>query len=82
MTHSGNDGSTVALRVDRVGYPWTTVAENVAVGYPDTASVMAAWMASDGHRGNILSANTHIGVGRAYDADGLPCWTQVFASLG
>lgn len=69
-------------RVRRVGYPWTRVAENVAFGYLDTASVMAAWMASDDHRGSILSANTHIGVGLAYDADGLSYWTQVFASSG
>lgn len=80
MSHTGSDGSTLAVRVDRVGYGWRSVAENVAAGYPDAAGVMAGWMASDGHRGNILSANVDLGVGLAYGADGRPYWTQVFAA--
>jgi uncharacterized protein YkwD len=82
ISHVGADGSTVEVRVDRVGYPWRSVAENVAYGYPDAGSVMAVWMASDGHRRNILSANTELGVGLAVGADGLTYWTQVFASPG
>ena len=82
MSHVGSDGSGVGVRVDRVGYRWRSIAENVASGSPDTASVMAGWMASDAHRRNILSANTDIGVGLAYGADGRPYWTQVFATPG
>ncbi len=82
MSHVGSDGSSLGVRVDRVGYRWRRIAENVASGHPDTASVMAGWMASDGHRRNILSANTDIGVGLAYSADGRPYWTQVFATPG
>ena len=82
MSHTGSDGSTLAVRVDRVGYGWRSVAENVAYGYPDAAAVMAGWMASDGHRGNILSANVDLGVGLAYGADGRPYWTEVFAAPG
>jgi uncharacterized protein YkwD len=37
-------------------------------------------MASDGHRRNILSANTELGVGVAAGADGRLYWTQVFAT--
>jgi uncharacterized protein YkwD len=80
MSHTGSDGSTVAVRVDRVGYPWQSLAENVADGYPDVTTVMARWMASDGHRRNILSANVDLGVGLAHGADGRPIWTQVFAT--
>ena len=82
MSHTGSDGSTVTARVDRVGYNWRSIAENVAYGYPDAAAVMAGWMASDGHRRNILSANVDLGVGLAYGADGRPYWTQVFAAQG
>ncbi len=80
MSHTGGDGSNLAGRVDRVGYDWGRLAENVAFGFPDVASVMDGWMASDGHRRNILSAHTEFGVGLAYGADGRPYWTQVFGS--
>ena len=80
MSHVGGDGSTVGVRVDRTGYPWRSVAENVAYGYRTPSEVMAGWMASPGHRRNILSANTQLGVGLAFGADGRPYWTQVFAA--
>jgi len=80
MTHTGSDGSSMTQRIDRVGFAWRSAAENVAYGYQTPAAVMAAWMASDGHRRNILSANTRIGVGLAYGSDGRPYWTQVFAT--
>lgn len=80
MSHTGSDGSTLAQRVDRVGFSWRAVAENVAYGYATPTDVMAAWMLSSGHRANILSANTRIGVGLAYGANGQAYWTQVFAT--
>jgi uncharacterized protein YkwD len=79
-SHTGSDGSTLTSRIDDVGYGWSSLAENVAVGYGDVESVMAGWMASDGHRRNILSANVDIGVGLAFGADGRLYWTQVFAT--
>jgi uncharacterized protein YkwD len=80
LSHTGSDGSTMVQRIDRVGFVWTSAAENVAVGYSTPVAVMVAWMNSDGHRRNILSSNTHIGVGLAYGSDGQPYWTQVFAT--
>ncbi len=82
MSHAGADGSTVAIRVDRVGYSWSSLAENVAYDYGDVDAVMQAWMTSDGHRRNILSSNVHLGVGLAYSSDGHPYWTQVFGTPG
>ena len=50
--------------------------ENIAMGYATPAAVVEAWMNSEGHRANILSANyTTLGVG--YVADG-GYWTQWF----
>jgi uncharacterized protein YkwD len=80
MSHTGGDGSTLRVRMDRSGFPWRTAAENVAYGYPTPASVMVGWMNSSGHRANILSSNTHLGVGLAYSSTGVPYWTQVFAT--
>jgi uncharacterized protein YkwD len=54
-------------------------AENIAQGQPDAAAVMAAWMDSPGHRGNILDCElTALGVGVAQGTGG-PWWTQLFA---
>ncbi len=53
-------------------------AENIASGQPDAAAVMAAWMASPGHRQNILDCDLRtLGVGVATGAGG-PWWTQLF----
>lgn len=50
-----------------VTHPWTKLGENVGTG-PDVDSVMAAFLASPGHRANILDAEfTHIGVGVMWD---------------
>lgn|GEM_PF-1352746 len=81
-SHTGSDGSTLAVRIDRIGYSWSRLGENVAHGFPDAASVVAAWMASPEHRANILSVNTQFGLGLALGMDGRPYWTQVFATPG
>ena len=51
------------------GVSYQYAGENIAMGYSSPAGVVNAWMNSEGHRANILSANyTSIGVG--YVADG------------
>ena len=80
MSHTGSDGSNMGQRIERAGFPWRRAAENVAFGQRTPADVVAAWMNSEGHRNNILSVNTHLGVGLAYSASGAPYWTQVFAT--
>ncbi len=58
---------------------WSTVGENVAAGHPSAAAMHAAWMASSGHRANILNpAFTHIGVAVVVDANGTPRGVEVF----
>ena len=63
-------------------YPtWSTLSENIAAGYSTPATVMAAWMGSDGHRSNILRpASCEIGVGY-YEGGGTyyRYWVQDFA---
>lgn len=78
MSHSGSDGSSPGDRITRAGYTWSTYGENVAYGYASPEQVMAAWMASPGHKANILNcAFKEIGVGLAQpDA----YWTQDFAT--
>ena len=58
---------------------WRRVAENVAMGYGSPKAVMQAWMASPGHRANILDCRLrHLGVGVVLQGDQV-WWTQDFA---
>lgn len=80
MSHTGGDGSDLRTRMNRSGFPWSSAGENVAYGYPTVGGVMTGWMNSSGHRANILGSFTHLGVGLAYASNGVPYWTQVFAT--
>ncbi len=52
MTHSAYPGG------------WSSWGENIAEGYGSSVSVFNAWMASPGHRANILRASfTQMGIG-------------------
>jgi uncharacterized YkwD family protein len=58
------------------GVTYRSAGENIAQGQRTPQEVVTAWMNSEGHRKNILSANfTHIGVG--YEKSGNH-WTQMF----
>ncbi len=60
-------------------YPsgWTRASENVAAGYSPT-SVVNAWAGSPGHRANLLSSSTDIGIGIAASSTGRLYYTQNF----
>ena len=52
--------------------------ENIAMGQPDAAAVVTAWMNSQGHRENILRPEfTEIGIGVLYE-NGQMYWVQNF----
>jgi uncharacterized protein YkwD len=57
--------------------PWIRVGENVGQGYTKD-TIVAAWMASPGHRANILGDFTHIGIGYWVDDAGRGWFTQDF----
>ncbi len=78
LTHRDSLGRDPGTRLRAFGFPWTAYGENIARGYPSPASVVAAWMASPGHRANILNGRfTVIGVGHAFDG-GQDYWVQDF----
>ena len=80
LSHTGSDGSDVSLRLQRVGVLWSMWAENAASGHRTPEDVVEGWMNSPGHRQNILSGNTHLGVG--FDnTGGRFKWTQKFAVI-
>jgi uncharacterized protein YkwD len=62
----------LAKRLAGTGYSFTgyrswSWGENIAAGYQTSEAVVAAWMASAGHRANVLNANYRdLGVGLVY----------------
>lgn len=75
--HTNPDGLTPWVRAEKAGVSGLG-AENIARGQVDAAAVMKSWMASDGHRANILNCDYKtLGVG-VHFADGGPWWTQDF----
>ncbi|MEV7687809.1 CAP domain-containing protein [Streptomyces bungoensis] len=78
MSHTGSDGSSPGDRLTSAGYAWSSYGENVAYGYATPEDVMAGWMASPGHRENILNCSfKEIGVGLAQPNS---YWTQDFGT--
>ncbi len=81
--HKDPEGRDVSDRLRAIGYPALISAENIARGQPSPADVVAGWMASPGHRANILSPELRlIGAGYAF-TDTPPYqhyWTHVFAT--
>ena len=71
-----------ATRATNAGYTgWTALAENIAGGQRTPEAVVAAWMASPGHRANILNgAYTEIGVGVATGGPLGVYWAQEFGA--
>jgi uncharacterized protein YkwD len=81
MSHYGSNGSNAADRMKQAGYPVKQWAENVAYGQASPQEVVNAWMNSPGHRDNILNCRlAEIGVGYVVNGQGVPYWTQDFAT--
>ncbi|MEU8656605.1 CAP domain-containing protein [Actinoplanes philippinensis] len=78
FSHVWRDGSTFVDRSEQSGYQ-APAGENIAWGYRSATEVMKAWMASPGHRHNILNCKAKsFGAGVAFAVDGTPYYTQVF----
>lgn len=79
FSHTGRNGSSFVDRLEDAGYPRRHAAgENIAYGYSTAQSVVEAWMASTGHRNNILNCDARAtGVGLAYQGR-RAYWTQEF----
>lgn len=63
------------------GYSYRSFGENIAYGQLTPDDVVKAWMASPGHKANILgSSYTNIGAGIAKDSQGRIYWVHMFSS--
>jgi uncharacterized protein YkwD len=84
--HYSPEGEDAVARLKKARVPFTTVAENVARGYPSIEATMAAFMDYEKykqhtHRSNILSSEvTLAGIGIVPDPRGGIIVTQLLAS--
>lgn len=79
FSHTSKDGRTFADRIRAAGYRGSTIGENIAAGQSTASAVMRSWMASSGHRANILNCSfTALGVGHATGGSYGHYWTQDF----
>lgn len=67
-SHTGTDGSSHAERVQRQGYKFSLVGENVATGQKSWKKVFKAWQDSPGHNENLLQPDvTDFGIALVYE---------------
>lgn len=79
MGHDGSDGSSLGVRVDRTGFDWSNLGENVAVGFTSAKEVVMAWMCSPTHRKNLMGCSFNLlGIGCSYSNGGKHFFTQNF----
>jgi len=81
LTHTGSDGSTPSERFGTAQCAYLRRGENIAAGYASPQRILQNWMASEGHRSNILDARfNQVGFGFAHqpDSDMRYYWVQVF----
>ena len=74
LYHNPNLARSIAAQVTP---QWTRLGENVGVGY-DVAGLERAFMASPGHRANILGDFNRVGIGTVRGSDGRLWVTVVF----
>lgn len=79
FSHTRPNGSGFATALKEQNVSYRTAGENIAWGQRSPEEVVNAWMNSDGHRANILSAKyTSIGVGYYQNDRGVNYWSQLF----
>jgi len=89
FSHTGKNGSTAKSRIDAAGYGWSAIAENIAAGQTSAKEVVSTWLASAGHKKNMLNCTyTETGLSVVYQADDAPIkghqypfryyWVQTF----
>lgn len=81
LSHTGMDGSGVGARARRAGYSYRMVAENLGLGVSNTDAALQGWMASPGHRANILKPEAReAGLGLATTSSGRMVWALVLGA--
>ena len=68
FSHNSPEGVSSGARAEAAGIAACGIGENIAKGQTSSAEVFAGWMASDGHRRNMVNTGmASYGLGRAGD---------------
>jgi uncharacterized protein YkwD len=59
----------------------TGMGENVAFGFTSAKAVVDGWLASPGHKANIVGNYTHFGISVRPDSAGKKYYTNIFAKI-
>ncbi len=82
--HADGNGKDFVDRAEQFGYSdWTYLGENIAAGQATPEEVVQEWMASPGHRKNILKPQyREIGIGFTSEGHGAykSYWVQEFGA--
>ena len=82
--HQDLEGQGPAERLTAAGYRWRAVGENIAKGIFSPEVALERWMASSGHRRNLLAREfSRLGTGVAWGDGPLgfeALWVQLFAA--
>ncbi len=57
FAHQSPDGKSPWHWLEKTGYQYASAGENLAIGFNEAKTAIAAWMASASHRDNILNSN-------------------------
>ena len=80
--HQSSDGSILRDRIDRAGYAWSMIGENLAAGQDTLEAAMRGWIKSPGHCANLMNPNfTEVGLSVLRGGDGNKYdwyWTMEF----
>ena len=81
FSHTGRDGRHVSERVNRAGYAWRAIGENIASGQMNAELAVQGWLKSPSHCANLMTPGyTEMGLAFAVDpqSEGGVYWVQVF----
>jgi uncharacterized protein YkwD len=79
FSHTTPEGKAPWDRMRAGGVSFRAAGENIAQGYDTAQGVHDGWVASDGHRANMLNASWTRGAVGLVDCQGGRYWTQLFA---
>jgi len=78
FAHVNKAGKLFSDRMIDGGISFTGAAENLAAGGEDAIRAHVQWMNSEGHRKNMLSKQTYLGVGVSFGGEYKTYYTQNF----
>lgn len=79
LSHIRPDGRRFSTVLTSLGITFQTAGENIACGHTSPEEVVEAWMASPGHKANLLNESyTTIGICHYKSESGINYWIQEF----